>query len=140
MSEKNGRADNGHWLPGTSGNPGGPWASLDPEDREALRMSSTHWKIALHKIGDLNKKQLKAIIDDPETPIRIHMIASVVLKCITKGDVLALEAIMNRVLGKSLAKVEFAGAIGHSQLKPEIIEQALKDPEKLKALEVLSES
>ncbi len=84
---------------GVSGNPAGARAH-DPE----MRMIKHLTKQELAEIGNLviknNMKALQAIAKDPNASVIKTMIASVAVKIVTKGDMQALDVLLNRLIGK----------------------------------------
>ncbi len=84
---------------GVSGNPLGR-AIEDP----AMRMVRHLTKQELVEIGNLviknNMKQLQAIAKDPNASVIKTMIASVAVKIVTRGDMQALDVLLNRLIGK----------------------------------------
>lgn len=132
------RDEQGRFLPGCSGNPAGP-GKFRGEIAAIVDKAKSEWISDVHALTQLTKDELKKIIDDKSVPIRRLMIASILHKAITKGDVNSYQAVEGRILGKHAQKIELSGGLGLSEMPREKIEEALRDPEKLAALQKLSE-
>lgn len=100
---------------GQSGNPSGGRAH-DP----ALRMIRHLTKAELVEIGNLviknNMEELKKIGKDPNASVIKTMLAAVAVKIITKGDMHALDVLLNRLVGKVKDEVEHTGTLHAPQV------------------------
>ncbi len=87
------------WKAGQSGNPLGRGAG-DP----ALTAIKNLTKAELIEIGNLvikgSVKQLRELKDDEDQTVLKRMLASVCVKVISKGDMQALDVLLNRLVGK----------------------------------------
>lgn len=96
------------WKKGQSGNPKG-YAGDVPELKAIKRMT----KEELVDIGSLVVKgdvaNLKAIAADPKATVIRVMLAAVAVKIINKGDMHALDILLNRLVGKVKDEIKFEG-------------------------------
>jgi hypothetical protein len=94
-----------NFKPGQCGNPSG--RPKVPEDVKAAReLNKAGVQLAASKLANMTVTQLRAMIQDPNTPVLEMMFGSVILKCITTGDSGRLELILNRTAGKVVERVE----------------------------------
>jgi hypothetical protein len=95
---------------GQSGNPSGK-----PKEDPRLKMLKNLTKTELVEIGNLvvkgNLTELRAIAKDESCPVIKAMIASIAVKIISKGDVHALDILLNRLIGKVKDEVEHTGRL-----------------------------
>ncbi len=105
------------WKKGQSGNPAGG-KKHDP----ALKRLKNLTKTELIDIGNLvikgNIVELKAIAKNPDATVIQTMLASVAVKIIEKGDMSALDVLLNRLVGK--VKEEIHASIDQAN-PPQII-------------------
>lgn len=93
---------------GQSGNPQGGRAHNAEE--KALKKLTKEELIEIGNIivkGDMD--QLKAIAKDPKASVIQVMIASVAAKTIAKGDMHALDILLNRLVGKVKDEIDLTG-------------------------------
>lgn len=96
------------WQPGQSGNPSGR-PKLDPELRAIKNLTNKE----LIEIGNLvikgNIEELKQVQRDPQATVIKTMIAAVAVKIISKGDMGALDVLLNRLIGKVKDETKISG-------------------------------
>ncbi len=89
----------GQWKKGQSGNPEGG-RKHDPVIKQFKALT----KAELAEVGNLVVKSklddLKAVKDDPNASVLKVMLASIAVKVISKGDMHALDLLLNRLIGK----------------------------------------
>jgi hypothetical protein len=103
------------YKPGQSGNPLGG-QKHDPEMKRLKNLT----KSELIEIGNLIiKKDISAlhkVVKDEKSTALQRMIASVVVKIIAKGDMAALDHLLNRLIGKVKDEIAFQGEINAPQI------------------------
>lgn len=105
------------FRPGNRANPRG--ASAHNPILKAIRSLTNEELLEnLNLIVKGNAAQLKAIANDPHAPVVKAMIAAVADRIITKGDMHALDMLLNRLVGKVKDEVHHQG---DTFLPPQII-------------------
>lgn len=73
-------------------------------------------KEELGKIGSAIIKgrvdEVRALLDDPKTPALQAGVAKVILNVVDKGDTVALNCLLDRLIGKVKEEIEHSGEIG----------------------------
>lgn len=94
---------------GQSGNPSG---INEPKELRQVRMLT---KKELAEVGNViihhNLDTLKNMPDDPTTSVLQAMVAAVAARVIQKGDMNALDLLLNRIVGKVREEVKHSGEI-----------------------------
>ena len=102
-----------HFQKGNKANPRG--AGAHNKDVKAIRRL-THEEIA--EIGSLildgNLKRLTEVRDDKNSTVLKVWICSVAIIAINKGDAQALNALLDRIVGKPKAEFNFTGVVANS--------------------------
>lgn len=105
------------FKPGKSGNPSGR-----PKDPPGLKKITNLTKKELVDIGNLVIKkdmfELKRLATNPKATVLQRMIASVAVKVISKGDMHALNLLLDRLVGKVKDEILHQGDL---TLPPQII-------------------
>lgn len=96
------------WKKGQSGNPAG-----GQKHNQELKAIKNLTNAELIEVGNIvikgNVEELKRIArDDAETALK-RMLASVVVKIISKGDMTALDVLLNRLVGKVKDQMDISG-------------------------------
>lgn len=99
---------------GESGNPKGPGV-LPPEVRKIRALTHEEIRVVGEMILLHTVEELSEIAKDPKTDALKAWIISVTLKSIDRGDMASLNALLDRLVGKVVSKVEVQGSL-HSQL------------------------
>ncbi len=98
------------WKPGESGNPNGR-PKDPPEVKEIKLLTKQYFK----EIGSLivlgNIDELERIAQDRKQPVIKVMIAAVAVKAMSKGDMVAIDMLLNRLIGKVKEEVELSGQV-----------------------------
>lgn len=99
------------FKPGQSGNPRG-MIPTSPEVKYVRKITSQ----ALEEIGDLilssDKDKLRSISEDETESVIRRIYAKAATNAMTKGDLVNLEMILNRVIGKVREKVDVSSSEG----------------------------
>lgn len=115
------------WKKGQSGNPAGA-RKHDPELKRLKNLT----KHELIEIGNLvikgNVAELKAIASNPKATVIQTMLAAVSVKIISKGDMGALDVLLNRLVGK--VKDEQAIVVSPGQVVVSLPSNGREAPEK----------
>jgi hypothetical protein len=90
---------------GQSGNPGGK-PKVPDDIKEARKLNQIELERAINRLIWLPRAELKALIENPETPMFEMMLASIVAQAAQKGDQSRLEFILMRVIGKVKDQLE----------------------------------
>lgn len=98
-------------------NPKGGGA-LSPQQRAIRKITLEHIEDVADIILDGNIQKLSELAKDPATSVLKVWIAKAAAEGIRKGDLRALEAILDRVLGKPKEKHEITGASGSALIPP----------------------
>lgn len=103
------------WKKGQSGNPKGSTPSV-PELKEFKKLS----KAEMVDIGNLVVKgdvsELQKVAKDPTASVLKVMVAACAAKIISKGDVNALDTLLNRLIGKVRDEIHHSGEINPPQI------------------------
>jgi hypothetical protein len=111
MTTKRGRPENlKPWKPGESGNPEGRPAI--PEEIKKLRLlTNEEIKEVATLLLDKNYSAIQLMENDPSTPMLKLWMVKVALKATDRGDMMTLNAFLDRVVGKVKEQVEHSGKI-----------------------------
>lgn len=113
------------FKPGQSGNPGGKPKGL---------ITKAQIEVIFQQIALKNRDELEALRDDRLSPMLHSVVASAILKAHEKGDMITLEAIMARAVGKVKDEVDTTTRNEDSVVKGIPTEDLLKlvaqDPDK----------
>ena len=116
------------WQKGQSGNPKGYQG--DPPELKAIKKLT---KAELVDIGTLVVKgdvaSLKAIAKNEKASVLRVMIAAVAVKVIQKGDMHALDVLLNRLIGKVKDEILHQGDINLPQVIVTLPDNGRKKPE-----------
>lgn len=106
MSEDKPKKPRGRpFPPGVSGNPKGrPKTRGDLAQVRLLKESEA--KRMIQKQLDMTPQELKAMVEDPETPAMELMIARIIDKALNEGDTARLNFLFDRTIGKVIEKRE----------------------------------
>lgn len=103
------------WKPGQSGNPAGK-----PPDTPEMKAVKQLTKAQLAEIGTFiitgDRDALQGIMERDDETILRKMVASVCLKVIAKGDMAALDVLLNRLVGKVKDEIEHSGNGAHARV------------------------
>lgn len=103
------------WKKGQSGNPAGK--PPDPPELKALKNLT---KKELVDVANIiikgNTDELLGLKDDPDASVLQVMIASIAVRVIKKGDMAALDILLNRLIGKVKDEVEHSGSMNLPQV------------------------
>lgn len=106
------RDKSGHFLPGHSiPGPGRP--PLNPEVKEARKLTQNEIELALQKFLLMTPEQLKEAKRDPETTMLDHLIISIMTHGVNKGCDKRTEFLMGRLVGKVKQQIEHSGEIAN---------------------------
>jgi hypothetical protein len=93
------------FKPGQSGNPkGGP--GLPKDLREARKLGQLELERAVNRLIYLSRSELRAVIENPDTPMFDITIASIIAQAAQKGDQQRLEFVLNRIIGRVKDQIE----------------------------------
>ncbi len=112
---------------GISPNPKGRGLE-DPQIRKIKKLTNDEIAIMGSMLLDCNKAQIMTIKKDKSAATIKVLIASVLLKVIDKGDASAMNAILDRIVGKVRLPVTHSGIIKNSGMTVEDVNESLKDP------------
>lgn len=122
---------------GTSGNPEGARAH-NPALKALKNLTLETYREVIQLVLEGNLKQLKAMIEDPETPAIQVGVATSFMKAIKNGDYNVIEQIASRIVGKipdvvhinsnNISKTTTDLNVG-SVVNKEVLKQALKELE-----------
>lgn len=100
------------------GNPGGPGKPrLDPYLVEVKKMNRDEVERLMADLLKGDRAKLKAIIEDPTTPMLRLMVASLIQKAITAGDPSILNFLLDRTIGKVKETLEVDMTLKHEELR-----------------------
>jgi len=106
MARQDGRDNLKHWKPGESGNPAGRPKKIIKRLEEAvgikfnLELTKTDKYQIIEWCLERNLKELKDLVNDPQSPIFLVNIATAIIGDIKKGQLKTVELIFDRVFGK----------------------------------------
>lgn len=100
---------------GQSGNPEGG-RRHDPVQRALKKLTNAQLLEIANLIVQGNAGQLKAIAKNPNATVVNAMVASVAGRIIAKGDMYALDVLLNRLIGKVRDTVELTGSSSGPQI------------------------
>jgi hypothetical protein len=96
---------------GQSGNPLGGQLH-NPEMRAIKRLSEKELIEVATFVLNSKVSQIKARMKHPDTSVLQGMVLGLALKCMTRGDASAFNALMDRLLGKVKDNLSLSGSIG----------------------------
>jgi hypothetical protein len=103
------------WKPGQSGNPAG-----GPKDPPEIKKIKNLTKIELIEVANLiikgNLDELMDLKDNPDASVLQVMIAGVAIRVMKKGDMTALDILLNRLIGKVKDEIDINGDIKMPQI------------------------
>ena len=107
---------------GNNANPIGALAH-DPVIRKIRKMTHADIEEIGQVILEGNLEKLNAIKNDPNTSVLKLWICTIAIIAIKKGDVNALNSILDRIVGKVKEKVEHTGNIAVEHFTPEQVKR-----------------
>lgn len=90
---------------GVSGNPKGS-PGLPKDLRDARRLGQLELERAINRLIYLSRAELRAVIENPDTPMFDITIASIIAQAAQKGDQQRLDFILTRVIGRVKDQIE----------------------------------
>jgi len=108
-----------HWVKGQSGNPAGAKAH-DPLKRALKRITQPEVHDVMTMILGCDLEGLQAVTKDKSSSVLRVWVASAAVKAINKGDLGALEILLNRLHGKPQERVKLSGSIDSETTKEKV--------------------